>query len=201
MSNKQYSLRNTELVIIRPLEPEDIPSIDAMHDRLSKDSLYYRYFTAYKPSLSVLVEQTRLSRSRGVAFVAVLKNSPQEVVGLAYYVCSLDDVHIAEPALLIEDRYQGEGLGWAMLECLVCEAQTNGVTCFQSYVLPANLRVLRLLEKTGLPMQRHYCDGIVEVKLDLGYEPCISTLSLTDLSATGSDLESAILAVVEMGSV
>lgn len=191
MSEIQYTLRDTETVTIRPLELDDVPLIDAMHDRISKDSLYCRYFTTYKPSLDVLFEQARLCSYRGAAFVAVLQNPLQEIVGLAYYICTSDGNHEAEPALLIEDCFQGQGLGWAMMDLLLKEAQANGVSCFRSFVIPGNQRIFRILEKSGLPMHRHYCDGIFEVKLDLLSDQSILKISQHEMCVLDNQFASS----------
>ena len=194
MSESRYSLPAAQSTAIRPLRLEDVPSIDAMHDRLSQESTYCRYFTPHKPSLASLLEQAHLSSSRGAGFVAVLQNRPQEIVGLAYYVCSPDDIRVAELALLIEDRFQGQGLGRAMMDHLVLEAQANAVDCFQGHVLPANQRVLRFLERSGLPMERHYRDGLFEVRLNLGSAHYIPNAAPRELSAIGGELDPAVLA-------
>ena len=188
MKDIQCILSTTQVVTIRPLRLEDVPAIDAMHDRLSKESMYSRYFTAQKPSLTSILEQAHLSSSRGAGFVAILQNQPQEIVGLAYYVCSQEDIRVAEPALLIEDRFQGQGLGKMMMDYLVCEAQAHAVGYFQSYVFPANQRVLRILEHSGLPMERHYRDGLLEVSQYLGSMICIQDAAHLELSGLANEL-------------
>ena len=193
MFDIQYLLTTAQVVTIRPLRLEDVPSIDAMHDRLSKESLYYRYFAVNKPPLTSLQEQAHLSNSRGAAFVAVLQSPLQEIVGLAYYLFTDEDIRVAEPALLIEDRFQGQGLGQAMMDCLVSEAQTHAVSYFQMFVLPENRRVLRILDKSGLPMERHYRDGLFEVWLYLDSGQCIPNAAPRELSAIGNELEQAVV--------
>ena len=171
--DNQYLPTNSQAVTIRTMQLEDISSINLMHDRLSKESLNYRYFTSYKPTLEAIREQAHLSKSRGTAFVAVSQGPAKEIVGLAYYIFTPDDVHVAEPAVLIEDRFQGQGLGRALMERLVGEAQDQGVTCFHLYVSPGNQRILQVLEQSGLPLERYYRDGILEIWQSLGIGQCM----------------------------
>lgn len=183
MSEIKFSLPTTELVIIRPMKLNDIPLLCAMHDRLSKESIYSRYFSVNKPSMTSLVEQAHLSSCRGASYVAVLQNPPYEIIGVAYYICSSDDFGVAEPALLIEDRFQGNGLGWMMMEQLISTAREQAISVFQSYVLMTNQRILRILEKSGLPLGRHYRDGLFEIRLNLCAPPNILNKESAELPA------------------
>lgn len=167
MRRFRFLLANGQACTIRPMTLDDLAAIDAMHNRLSRQSLYSRYFVAYKPSLDVLREQTQLSQCRGTALVAFLDSSPNDIVGMAYYLITADDVNVAEPAFLVEDRYQGQGLGRALFEALVRNAQSQALHGFQLFILPENQRMFQILDHRLLPMQRHYRDGMVEVQLSL----------------------------------
>jgi len=163
----QFLLVDGKAATIRPMTLEDLVAIAAMHDRLSKQSLYYRYFASHKPSLDVLREQMQLSQSRGAALVAVLDSSPDEIIGMAYYLLTADNVSVAEPAFLVEDSFQGQGLGHALFEGLVHEAQLQAVRGFQLFILPENQRMFHILNQKLFPMERHYLDGMFEVQLYL----------------------------------
>jgi GNAT superfamily N-acetyltransferase len=156
-------------VSIREVGPGDIPAIDAMHDRLSRQTLYLRYFASRKPSLEALQGQMHSSKGGGSAFVAVAEGTPAEVVGLAYYLPVPGGAEAAEPAVLVEDRFQGNGLGQALLEALVRQARYQAIRYFKAYVLPENQRVLHMFSKQGLPFKRHYRDGLYE--LEMGLQP------------------------------
>ncbi len=183
MSEIKFLLPTTEVVIIRSMKLSDIPLIASMHDRISKESIYSRYFSVNKPSMSSVVEQAHLSSYKGASYVAVLQNPPCEIIGVAYYICSSDDPGVAEPALLIEDRFQGNGLGWAMMEQLISDAREQTISLFQSYVLMTNQRILRMLEKSGLPFERHYRDGLFEIRLSLCTSPNILNTESAELQA------------------
>jgi GNAT superfamily N-acetyltransferase len=181
-----------QIVTIRPLRLGDVPLIDTMHDRVSKESLYSRYFTDHKPSLNSLFEQANLSSSKGSAYVAALQSPEQEIVGLAYYLSKPEDMCVAEPALLIEDRFQGQGLGKIMMECLLREAQAHCVSYFKIFVLPANQRMLRILEQSELPTEIHYCDGLFQVWQYLDNGKCIPNSACKEISTIGSELDPAV---------
>jgi GNAT superfamily N-acetyltransferase len=163
----QFLLMDGQSVKVRPMQLGDLFAIDAMHDRLSKQSLYHRYFVAHKPSLDALHEQMQLSQYRGAALVAIPDSAPNEIIGMAYYLFTPNDVSVAEPALLVEDRFQGLGLGGALFKYLIREAFSQTLRGFQLFILPENHRMFRLLNQVTFHTERHYNDGMYEVCLML----------------------------------
>jgi len=57
----------------------------------------------------------------------------------------------AELTLLVEDAYQGHGLGRRLLMELIAAASGHGFLTLLAEVLPDNERMLRLLESAGPP--------------------------------------------------
>lgn len=57
----------------------------------------------------------------------------------------------AEYAALVEDRWQGRGLGRVLTRRLVDAARERGIRRLYGLVLPGNTRMLRLLRSLGLP--------------------------------------------------
>lgn len=167
MDTIQFLMVDGQRATIRPMTLEDITAIDAMHDRLSKQSLYYRYFVMYKPSLAALREQIQLSQSRGAALVASLISSHPEIIGMAYYLRPQNDSGVGEVAILVEDRFQGHGLGRALFDHLVWEAQSQDLHSLQFFILPENRRMLSILHQDKFSTERHYRDGVIEVELSL----------------------------------
>jgi len=162
----RFLLVDGQSATIRAMQLNDLAAIDAMHDRLSKQSLYERYFVSYRPSQDALREQMQLSQQRGAALVTTLDLAPDEIIAMAYYLLVPDDVGVAEPAFLVEDRFQDQGLGSALFYYLIQEALSQGLRGFRIFTLPENRRMLRLLNQKTFPTERHYLDGMVEVGLD-----------------------------------
>ena len=165
MDPVQFLLRDGQSVKIRPMQLEDVLGVDAMHDRLSKQSLYYRYFVARKPSLDALREQMVLSQYKGAALAATLDSAPNEIIGMAHYLPTPNDVSVAEPAFLVEDRFQGLGLGGALFKYLIQEALSQALHGFKLFVLFENRRMFKLLKQVTFNSERHYSGGVYEVHL------------------------------------
>jgi len=161
-------LRDGRTVLIRSMEPRDIQLVDEMHDRLSPISLYYRYLTASKPSLTWLRSLLKAPNSMGITLVAEFPPHKGQIVGVACYVRQPEDPTIAEPGLLVEDRFQGVGLGRLLLHCLLEAAADEELTEFKIYVHPENSRMLILLDQCGFPAKRRYWDCLYEICMPLG---------------------------------
>ena len=74
----------------------------------------------------------------------------------------------AEYATLVEDRWQGLGLGRALTERLVGAARGRGVRCLYALVTPGNERMVRLLRGLGLPTRKGREGGAERLEVDLG---------------------------------
>jgi GNAT superfamily N-acetyltransferase len=135
-------------VTIRPIQPDDLQPILEMHRRLSTDSLFLRYLVPYTPTYLPKHLQHICHRpaAQGLGLVAL---AGAQVVGLGYYVIKPGQPDTAEPALLIEDRFQGQGIGGRMLDQLVTAARAQGVCFFDAFTHSSNRPMRHLLHRRG----------------------------------------------------
>jgi GNAT superfamily N-acetyltransferase len=71
------------------------------------------------------------------------------VLGLGQFVVATTDATMAEPALLVVDRFQGLGLGTLLFRLLGREARRRGVRRFLATTLASNVAAVRLLVAAG----------------------------------------------------
>jgi RimJ/RimL family protein N-acetyltransferase len=76
-----------------------------------------------------------------------------------------DEPGTVEIALVVEDAWQGRGLGRALLEALLDAARGRGIHRFTADVLVENERMLRLLRKTMVVEQASASQGVVHLAL------------------------------------
>ena len=77
------------------------------------------------------------------------------------------DGETAEYAALVEDGWQGLGLGSALTERLVGAARGRGIRRLYALVTPGNERMVRLLRGLGLPTRRCREGGAECLEVDL----------------------------------
>jgi RimJ/RimL family protein N-acetyltransferase len=132
-------------VATRPVQPADQRLFCRLWSRLSPDTVYRRF---HAPVRALPEETVRhlvtVDHDQRDAVVAVVGG---EVVGVARYDRPPDDPSTAEIALLVEDAWQGVGLGRQLLVELTDLAARRGVHTLTATVQPDNAPVLGLLRR------------------------------------------------------
>ncbi len=152
-------------LIFRPVQMADADLIVEMHRRSSEKTIYSRYHSPRVPTWQEIVQICQLNGENGRAIVAATGGKKPAVVGLAYYILSAPDT--AEIALLVEDRYQGQGVGKRLLKLLTALAIAQGICFFEAFVLPTNRRMFHLLHQTGQVVQNKLDYGTREMRIQL----------------------------------
>ena len=139
-------------VWIRLARPEDDDAVASMHQRCSEASRYQRYFA---PVSEWRADQLRriAGGHRGATLVA--ESDDHSIVGLGnVFPDSPDGTRTAEIAVIVEDGWQGRGLGGRLLMHLVDLARRLGFAEVTALVLAGNAGMLRLLERMDLDWTR-----------------------------------------------
>jgi RimJ/RimL family protein N-acetyltransferase len=164
---KVEALRDGRPVTIRALRPDDRDGLLAAVARSSSQSLYRRFFS---PKQSFTENEVAFFLNVDfidhLALVAVLNEGGRPViVGGARYVV----VHPgrAEIAFTVVDHYQGQGIGSLVMRHLAAAARQAGIKELIAEVLPDNISMLRVFEKSRLPCTIRRGAGVVHVALQL----------------------------------
>jgi GNAT superfamily N-acetyltransferase len=152
-------------VTIRAIRQSDALLIQEMHERLSKESIYFRYLGPNKPTLENLKRLCSPDEEAGTVVVAVVNEPQEKVVGIAHYSVDPIDPTTAEPGVLVEDGYQGCGLGKQIMLALCQEAIRRGLETFTTYIDPSNYRVVGMIKGSGLRFESRYSDGLKEIRV------------------------------------
>lgn len=126
----------------------DAERVLALHDRCSAASRRRRYLGGDPPTPSTL--ERLLSRRHGHALV--VESPSGEVIALANL---LWDGDVAEVALLVEDAWQGKGIGSALLRRLIDIAWAAGTESVYAVTSATNSQLIRMMRRVGAEL-----DGI-----------------------------------------
>jgi acetyltransferase len=155
-----WALRNGTRVMIRPIRPEDEPLIVQLHQTLSEESVYFRYF--HMMGLKHRTSHDRLTRicfidyDREMALVADYQD-PDTHHHEILAVGRLSRVHgsnEAEFSMLVGDRHQCQGLGTELLRRLIQIGQDEQLDCITAEILSENRPMQRVCEKLGFQIAR-----------------------------------------------
>jgi RimJ/RimL family protein N-acetyltransferase len=165
------TLREGDTVAIRAIRPDDAPRLQALFAQLSPDSVFFRFLT---PAKQLTDEQAtsfaNVDYQMRMGLVATSAPRGEEnIVAVARYAeFQPSEPGVAEFAIVVQDRYQGRGLGTILLKQLVAYAQTHAIHTFLARVHPENTRMLGFLHHSGFPIkliERSYGELTFEMKL------------------------------------
>ena len=152
-------------VEIRPAVPADFDAVKAMHEAMSPDNSYMRFFNVSR--LSAEREAQRICRNPAPGSAALLAVANGEVVGVASYVPLREDPITAEVAFAVADHMHHRGIATLLLEHLVSLARSRQITTFTAETLTENQAMLGVFTEVGLPVRRRYREGVIDLTFPL----------------------------------
>ena len=161
------TLRDGRRVEIRALRPDDRADLIAAVARSSAQSLYRRFFAVKRSFTETEIDYfLSVDFVNHVALVAVVdEHDPPAIAGGARYV--VVQPRKAEVAFAVVDQYQGQGIGAALMHHLAAIAREAGLKELIAEVLPENVPMLKVFERSGLPLSIRREPQVVHVALRL----------------------------------
>ena len=164
---RETTLRSGDRVLIRPIRPSDKERLLEGFHRMSPESRYRRFFSPVNElGAGQLRYLTEVDHHMHEA-LAALDATGGEPLGVARFIRTKDDPHVAEVAVAVVDEWQGRGLGTELLSELAARAREEGVEHFSAFVLQENRPMLELLEELGDVHLVCREDGVVELLTDV----------------------------------
>jgi RimJ/RimL family protein N-acetyltransferase len=164
-------LRDGTAVLIRAIRPDDRERIIAAFHKLDPETIYTRFFSAKKELTEVdLGRIDAADFKRAVVLVATLPSGTDEIIigGGAYTVLDRPgEPRTAEVSFTIEEDFQGQGLSGLFMRLLTQIGRDRGIQRFEAEVLAGNVAMLKVFQRSDLPMTRQVEDGVVHVAMDL----------------------------------
>ena len=155
---------------LRVVRPDDALALQRLHARCSERTIYLRFFGSMR---KLSVEQARYFASTDgvdhLGLVALDPQDPEEIIAVVRYARKPGEQR-AEYAALVEDGWQGRGIGAALTRWLIDEARGNGVGAFYAPVKGENTRMLNVLRHLDLPERERVEDGEKIVEIGLSFE-------------------------------
>jgi acetyl coenzyme A synthetase (ADP forming)-like protein len=158
-------LKDGASILARPIKRDDARGWIDFVSRLSPRTRYLRFQHAIA-DLATPEDAVRfcsVDYHDTFAFVAeVLREPRRDIVAIARYY-RLPERHSAEVALVIEDDYQGRGLGTGLLEQLADVARQNGIDSFEADVIAENEQMMNVFKDYGFHVVSELQAGVYHV--------------------------------------
>ena len=151
---RQYSdvlrSRHGQAVTVRFVEPRDAEALQNYFRSLTTRSRYNRFLGATRElPPSVLEDFIHIGEADRFSVVAtMLVEGRETIVGEARYAFDNETASI-EFGLSIDDRWQGHGIGKALLKNLECRAASFGATRMFGDTLRSNDAMIAVARKSG----------------------------------------------------
>lgn len=170
-SHTTAELRNGISVNIRAIRPDDAPRLQAFFTQLSSQSAFFRFLTSWKELEREKAEYLAcVDYKARMALVATIETGGQDqVIALASYAqLPPPDARMAEAAVVVQDQYQGLGLGTILLRHLATLARMNDISTFVGLVHAENTRMLLWLRNSGLDfVHRKTAEGAADIQVEV----------------------------------
>lgn len=154
-------------VDLRPIEPADADALVAFHARLSPGTVYRRFFSAH-PVLSEK-EVERFTTVDHVNRQALVAFDGDDLVAVGRYDRLASGTE-AEVAFVVQDGYQGQGIGTELLRRLAAAAREQGIGRLVADTMIDNRHMLDVFRHAGFREVTNYVDGLVHVVLEIDPE-------------------------------
>lgn len=191
----EETLRDGTLVVVRAIRPDDRGALQEGFLHLSDRTVYHRFLQAKREltdgelryfteldfhdhiGLAVELRGTRppqlIAVGRAVRTGQVVPPPPEgpappsRTGGQRFPAEAPRPRDSAEVAFVVQDEYQGRGVGTLLLAHLARIARGLGYRTFEAEVLPDNRQMLDVFAHSGLTRRERVLDGLTHVEMDL----------------------------------
>ena len=166
-ATRKLTLPEGVVIPIRTISPDDAPALQRLHSRLSEQSIHSRFFSSMKELSDQ--QATYFADVDGVnryALVALDPEKQEEIIAVVRFSRE-GSTDKAEYAALVEDYWQGRGVGLSMTRRLIDAARDRGIHALYGLVMPENRVMLKLLRSLDLPEHESRSEGIKYVEIEL----------------------------------
>jgi RimJ/RimL family protein N-acetyltransferase len=162
---RAVTLRDGRRLAVRAISPADVDALRAMHRRLSPTSVSRRFFAAM-PELGEQQAAYFCAADGADRAALVAVDDDGNLLAVARYDRLPDSVD-AEVAVVVQDDYQHQHVGTALLRLLTEQARAGGIRRFVADVQADNGRMFATFREAGLRGETSFDHGIAHLVLPL----------------------------------
>lgn len=143
-------------LLLRPIRPEDEPSLQRAFTRLTPEEVRLRFFVPKKTlSHFVAVRFTQIDYDREMGLILTESGIPgeTEIYGVVNIIADPDN-ETAEYAILVRHDMTGMGLGIFLMQRIIDYARQRGIRSIHGDVLRENRQMLKLCSVLGFSESR-----------------------------------------------
>jgi GNAT superfamily N-acetyltransferase len=164
---RNLTLPDGVVIPIRSIRSDDAPALQRLYSRLSEQSSRLRFFDSMKKlSDQKAKDFAQVDGINRYALVALDPKQQEEIIAVVRFSREGSTAK-AEYAALVEDAWQGRGVGLGLTRQLIIEARYREIDYLYGLVMPENRGVLKLLRSLDLPERENRTGGLKYVEVEL----------------------------------
>jgi acetyltransferase len=162
---RPWTLPDGRPLLLRPVKPEDAPLVEKLYASVSEAAFFGRFFHANKnTSPGMCIRDCSVDYDREIGIVAEEKeNGIRRIVGFGMLMAEPGQKR-GEYSILVHDDYQGQGLGYMLIDMLIGIAHEKGLKEIFGVVLANNIKMLNVIKMLGFTIEG-MPDGLKKVNL------------------------------------
>ena len=161
-----HTFRGGLRVRFRAIRPSDEEEMRRLFYRFSDQAVYYRYFSSIQAMPHErMQEYVNVDYRRTLSIVGTVEEEGIERIIAEGRYTRLRNNAFATAAFVVDERHQGFGIASFLLSLLIRTARDHGVTGFTAAVLADNKAMIRVFEKTGLPLRAAMVSGVYHLSM------------------------------------
>ncbi len=151
----------------RTIKMTDVRLIKALHYRLSKSTIYYRFMREMKYIPHKEIQDfVYIDHRRDTAIVGTIPAPHgEEIIAIGRYYLDTK-TNRAEVALVVRDDWQNRGIGGFLLRYLTTIAKRNGISGFTAEVISSNRPMQAIVHKSNCKVTSKLNDDIYSFEMD-----------------------------------
>lgn len=150
----------------RSMKPSDEEAMRRFFYRCTREMIFYRFFYSIKTmSHDKMQEYVNVDYEREVSIVGFGGEKGDGRIIAEARLIQEESSNFGEVAFLIDAPYQGMGVASYLLELLIIEARRRGLEGLTAQVLAENQAMIKVFEKTKLPLKTNLDSGVYLVKI------------------------------------
>jgi len=165
--SSEFTMKNGEKVILRPIRPEDEPLEGEMFTTFSERTQRFRFFELIKDiTHEMLIRYTQIDYDREMAIIAehTDEQGKKQMLGVVRLIADPYN-ETAEFAIVVGDPWQGQGLGNRFTDVILDIARDRGIKKVTANVLKDNFIMKHIFEKRGFTIEGYEDMWYAELEL------------------------------------
>jgi len=166
---EEHTFKGGVAVRFRAIKPSDEEAMRRFFYRFSEQPIYYRFFYSIRTMAHDKMQAyVNVDYSKGVSIIGLVGGpNLEKIIAEARFVRDERD-GFGNVAFLIEEEYQGIGIGTYLLNLLIRLAREQGLKGLTAEVLAVNKSMMKIFEKANLPLDARLIDGVYHITILLG---------------------------------